>query len=60
MGERYNMNLRLPVFAVVFVTLLRAQLSARPEFEVASFKPNASANPGFAIRAIPLTNFDIK
>ncbi len=43
------MNLRLPLFAIAIVTLLQAQQPARPEFEVASLKPNASGNPGFTI-----------
>jgi uncharacterized protein (TIGR03435 family) len=58
------MNLRLPLFAVAIVTLLQAQSPARPEFEVASLKPNASGNPGFTIRAMPAglnaTNISVK
>jgi uncharacterized protein (TIGR03435 family) len=47
------MNVRLPLFAAAIVTLLQGQSPARPEFEVASLKPNASGNPGFAVRAMP-------
>jgi uncharacterized protein (TIGR03435 family) len=58
------MNLRLPLFAVVIVSLLQAQAPARPEFEVASLKPNPSGNPGFAVRAMPAgikaTNISLK
>src|SRR5215469_6882524 len=58
------MNLRLPLFAVAFVSLLQAQAPARPEFEVASLKPNASGNAGFAVRAMPAgikaTNISLK
>jgi uncharacterized protein (TIGR03435 family) len=58
------MNLRLPLFAAVIVTLLQGQSPARPEFEVASLKPNASGNPGFAVRAMPAgitaTNISLK
>lgn len=58
------MNLRLPLFAVAIVSVLQSQESARPEFEVASLKPNASGNPGFAVRAMPAgikaTNISLK
>jgi uncharacterized protein (TIGR03435 family) len=58
------MNLRLPLFAVAIVGLLQAQSPARPEFAVASLKPNASGNPGFTIRAMPAglnaTNISLK
>ena len=47
------MNLRLPPFALIVISILQAQAPARPEFEVASVKPNASGNPGFAVRAMP-------
>jgi uncharacterized protein (TIGR03435 family) len=58
------MNLRLSLFAVPFLSLLQAQTPVRPEFEVASVKPNPSANPGFAVRAMPAginaTNISLK
>jgi uncharacterized protein (TIGR03435 family) len=58
------MNLRLPLFAVTIVGVLLGQQPARPEFEVASLKPNASGNPGFAVRAMPAginaTNISLK
>lgn len=62
------MNLRFPLFAVVILAFLEARLlaqaPARAEFEVASLKPNASGNPGFAVRAMPAgitaTNISLK
>jgi uncharacterized protein (TIGR03435 family) len=64
MAWERSMNLRLPLYAVAIATLLQAQQPARPEFEVASLKPNASGNSGFAIRAMPAglnaTNISLK
>jgi uncharacterized protein (TIGR03435 family) len=58
------MNLRTPLLAVAIVSLLEAQSPTRPEFEVASLKPNPSGNSGFAIRAMPAglnaTNISLK
>src|SRR5215472_10079073 len=57
------MILRFPL-AVAIASVLQAQAPARPEFEVASLKPNPSGNPGFAVRAMPAgikaTNISLK
>jgi uncharacterized protein (TIGR03435 family) len=58
------MNRHLRLFAVAIVSVLQAQQPTRPEFEVASLKPNPSGNPGFAVRAMPAginaTNISLK
>src|ERR1700733_3190574 len=47
-------NLLLAAAVIDTVTLpVRAQSAPRPEFEVASLKPNSSGITGFSIRALP-------
>jgi hypothetical protein len=43
---------RMPA-VVLFTSTAFGQQPARPEFEVASVKPNLSGAPGFSIQALP-------
>ena len=56
------MNYRL--YALALATLAFAQEAPRPQFEVASLKPDNSGRPGFGIRALPAgltaTNINLK
>lgn len=52
-ARNMEIDRRLLLAAAGMAAVVQAQSAARPEFEVASLKPNPSGLPGFAILALP-------